>query len=181
MAEADRRRLFFALWPSAEVAAALEDRQRSLDLRGRRMPRPRLHLTLLFLGDVPAAAVPDLLAGAGAIDDVPAFDLLLSRVGYFRGPGAAWLGPANPPAELLNLAGRLADLADACGLDVAARSFRPHVTLARRVARAPRRRRIEEPLRWRVAQFSLTQSMTGSDGPEYRDLGRWPLVGASME
>ena len=56
-------RLFFALWPSAELRRRLH----ALALRyqrlhgGRAMRAETLHLTLLFLGEVPRAQIASLL------------------------------------------------------------------------------------------------------------------------
>ena len=94
----------------------------------------RLHLTLKFLGEQPAEAVPALttaLQRAAAPHSPIALDL--GGLGAFptqRRPRVIWLGVApDPKLELLHH-----DVEEACaalGYEVEGRAFRPHLTLGR--------------------------------------------------
>src|SRR5277367_2271198 len=60
------RRLFFGLWPPADVLASLSGWVIAIPA-AHRSPADQLHLTVLFLGAVPAAAMPQLLAAAAQV------------------------------------------------------------------------------------------------------------------
>lgn len=160
-------RLFFALWPDAATATDIDARAASLAIRGRRIARRRLHMTLAYHGPSDAAQARALVRRAEAIR-VPAFDLMLDRCGGFERAGVAWLGPASPPSALHELASLLAPE----GLDSAA--FVPHVTIARR-AEPPSRTSIA-PLPWAVTGFHLVESAAGARSGAYRSRGYWPLT-----
>ncbi|MES1943368.1 2'-5' RNA ligase [Salinisphaera sp. PC39] len=175
----ESRRLFFALWPPRDVADEIAVRARDSGVRGRLVPPEKLHLTLAFLGDVPAERIDALLAAGDGIRAVD-FDLCLSRLGYFRGPRAAWVGPKTTPAPLAALAAGVREAAAAAGIGRETRGFRAHVTVARR-AEPPRRVRLPEPVAWRPDAFELTESARVAGKAVYRPLRRWPLAPASVE
>jgi len=174
---ADARRLFFALWPTPEIQERMAEAARSHSIRGRLMRTERLHMTLLFLGDVDAGGQRAVTARIDGIE-IPAFHLRLARLGHFRGPGVAWMAPVDEPAALLDLVGVLRDAAESAGLERETRRFKPHVTLARR-AQPPRRQRLDEVIEWPVRAFSLTESTHEAGRAIYRDIARWPLRSAS--
>ena len=167
-------RMFFALWPDAGTRDRLArvGRRAGID-EDRLVPHRNLHITLAFLGNVGATAQEALQEGAG---DVSAgrFTLDITRSGWWRRSGPAWVGPARVPRELKRLHSELSSLAYACGLAVDSRPYRPHVTLARKLKAMPR---VEfEPIRWEVREFCLVESRTLPEGPEYRIIRRWPLT-----
>src|SRR5690606_30001615 len=125
------------------------------------------------LGNVPGERLEALLDAAAAIDEA-AFDLCLDAGGWWRRPGIWRLTPSTVPAPLPALAGALAEAAGRVGLPVRRQDFQPHVTLMRKVNTAlpvP----VFTPLHWHARDFLLLQSITRQEGPEYRELGRWPL------
>lgn len=159
-------RLFVALWPGPRVRQAL-----AACRDGVRWPRgaaptatDKLHLTLHFIGNVPAARVAEVAAALQA--PAPAFELHLDTAECWQG-GLAVLRPRTVPARLQQLHADLAAALRRLALPVEARAFRPHVTLARRAAPplAP-----AEPLRWRIGGYVLVQSTP--DG-RYRLLKRY--------
>jgi 2'-5' RNA ligase len=123
---------------------------------------PRLHLTLKFLGEQPADAVPGL---AAAMDGVgPRFAAIETSLGEFgafpnfRRPQVVWIGmDADPRLELLHHDVEVA--CDALGYPVEGRAFRPHVTLARvrhRPARETLRGLAREARRAGRRRFAVT-------------------------
>lgn len=173
------RRLFFALWPDQPVrdaidGAAVEAMERGAlaGIGGRRVPRHNLHLTLVFLGDVPKDGVSTLSAGADEVR-ATAFDLRLDRFGTFPRARVAWLGAA-PVGAGEALVAALQEMAAAAGLSVDRRPWRPHVTLKRRIdgrakaALAPG----PDPIDWPVRDFALIESIPGRP---YQVLRTWPL------
>jgi 2'-5' RNA ligase len=68
----------------------------------------------------------------------------------------------------------------AAGFALDARPHVPHVTLARnaRCDGLPERiSGLATPIRWRVDEFTLVESVLPAAGARYRVLARWPLRG----
>ena len=168
------RRLFFALWPDERTRAAIVERARALDdLGGRPVPVHNLHLTLLFLGDVPGDRFDGLAAGASGIR-TGAFDLRLDRFGSFRAARVAWIGGDPAPAGAV-LVDRLGAVAESAGLTVDDRPWRPHVTLRRRIeggGRALSLKAPPAPVDWPIRAFSLIESVPARP---YQVLRTWPV------
>jgi RNA 2',3'-cyclic 3'-phosphodiesterase len=162
------RRLFFALWPDADVRAGIVARRERLGRISRRqVPVHNLHLTLLFLGDQPAGRI-DAIEGAAGRIKADACTLTLDRFGWFPRAGVTWLG-GEAPAELDALAVALKTAMEPLGLTFDARPFCPHVTLFRQVRRRPDFPEIE-PLEWPMSEFALVESIPGQP---YQVLRKW--------
>ena len=167
-------RLFYALWPDDRTRARLAAVADALPQRpGRRETTANLHITLLFLGSIAAAERDRLVTGTAAIVGTP-FSLELDHCGWWRTARVAWLAPTRIPAPLLQLASDLRQLAHAAGIRTDERPYRPHMTLARKVNRAPGHVEFP-PVRWDIDGFSLLESSPGGAGSRYRQLARWPL------
>jgi len=128
-------RLFIATRPHgaekalAETIALLRD-----SVRGRFVAPDSLHVTLAFLGDVPAARADDAAeALADACACVPGpFDVQLDGLGSFGKPSRAtlWQG-LRDDGELAALAKAVRSELDVRGLPYDAKKFRAHITLMR--------------------------------------------------
>src|SRR3569623_1490776 len=157
MTEVERQRLFFALWPTPEQRAALVNVASMLpDDLGRRVTPANLHLTLAFLGA-----------------------LTLDAFGYWRRPQVGWAGSGVMPPHLLTLVKRLQQGAASCGLRVDTRPYAVHLTLYRKVRRAPRQWPAFPRLPWSVTQFALVESLPDADGVRYEPRRSWPLAATS--
>jgi 2'-5' RNA ligase len=164
-----------------------------------RLPRAAgLHVTLLFLGDVPRAALAGLGERLGEeLGGRPAPRLVLDRAGAFPRRGAErvlWLGIAEEPGSegrLADLHGRALRAARRAGLGLAPdaqRPFQPHVTVAR-----PRRVRgraegrapaaffaLAPELAFAPAEVALFESTPAPDGPPlYARLAAVPLAASA--
>lgn len=125
------QRLFLALWPTDEV------RERLLQWRASAqwvpgaavVPAERLHLTLHFIGTVPAEQVPAVQAALQA--PAASCELRFEAPQLWPG-GIAVLPLASVPPDLATLHGALAHALRAQGLPPEQRTWRPHVTLARK-------------------------------------------------
>jgi RNA 2',3'-cyclic 3'-phosphodiesterase len=173
------RRLFLALWPDdatrARIDAATAAHLRSAG--GKPMGSGRLHVTVAFLGSVAEGRIAGLAAAlAPAAASVPAFDVTLRRVDWWRRQRLLVLEPDETPRALLDLVdAALTVLAD-CGFARETRPFRTHLTLARE-ARAPLGVvRDIEPVEWRVRALTLVESVTLPSGACYEPLQSWPLA-----
>ncbi len=169
-------RLFFALWPDATLRRVLARSTRAWvrAAGGRPVPLDNLHLTLAFLGAVPAGQL-DAVRSAGRGVASPSFELVLDRMGFFARARTLWLGPSAVSGELGMLEQTLWQGLTAAGWRRQERVFTPHLTLARK-AHAVRDAKPVKPVVWPVTSFSLIESVTGKRGAVYRELARWPLA-----
>jgi 2'-5' RNA ligase len=130
--------------------------------QARRTAREKMHLTLHFLGNVPAARLPDLRGGLQA--EWSGCELALDSGTVWPG-GIAVMEALHVPAPLARLHGELAGELLELGLPLDTRPYRPHVTLARKAAGA--RPPAFEPLRWRAGPgYALVRSVGGGRGYE---------------
>ena len=172
----DSRRLFFALWPDARLRDQLVERVRPIlaAVDGRPQRADQWHVTLEFLGSVPAARVAAVLEAASAVR-TPPFELVLDAVDYWRRPAVLSLTPRACPAELVALVAALRLALEARGFEPERRPYRPHLTLARHVA-APPVVPTPDPLPWPATEFMLVESRSSAQGSIYTVLADWQLL-----
>ncbi len=174
-------RLFFALWPDATVRGGLYRIAQSAhqDCGGRIVHRDNLHLTLVFLGDVARAKIPQLEAMAGQLHGA-GFGLEFGATGYWRRNRIVWAAPLATPGPLRGLVAALEQALQQAGFAFDRHGHKneyvPHLTLIRD-ARAPA---ALPPLAfdWPVDDFALVESARGA---EYRVLARWPLHRSAVD
>lgn len=166
-------RLFVALWPGPAVRDALRAARDAWRWPPRAAPvaADKLHLTLHFIGSVPAGRVADIAAALRGVPVAP-FELRLSQPALWP-HGIAVLEMADGaavPARLAALHAALGDALRALALPVETRRLRPHVTLARHAQGAtPPAAPPALSLRWPVRGCALVESRGGA----YRVLERW--------
>ena len=159
-------RLFLALWPDAPTRAALARCRDAWvwDAGARPEPDERLHLTLHFLGAVPQQRLPELVEGLDVA--APRFVLTLGRLVRWTNAVAVLepfdAAPALP--HLLHWHAALRERLESLALPVDRRSFRPHVTLARRVGPGAVPPSDPAPVRWPVRGHALVESLAGNRG-----------------
>ena len=173
----DSRRLFFALWPDARLREQVMRTARPIAaLAPGRLQQPQQwHVTLVFLGAVPATRVPDAHEAASAVRAEP-FELTLDTVEYWRRAGIVCLTARQTPPALERLVVALRDELDQRGFATEQRTYRPHLTLARRM-RPPPEFPALEPLIWPATEFVLVESTFGALGSIYTVLADWKLLG----
>lgn len=187
----DTLRAFVALGLPKAVAPLLGDLQEGLK-RHRfaiRWVRPGgIHLTLKFLGDIPAAGIPDIVAALGkAAAGMAPLTLGVKGVGVFPGikrPRVLWAGLCGETAGLMALQQAVeASLADA-GVARDKRPFKSHLTIGRVKGHVPPTR-LAEALQafsiFRSDDFSadavtLFKSDLQPGGAVYTCLKRIPLM-----
>jgi RNA 2',3'-cyclic 3'-phosphodiesterase len=150
-------RLFLALWPDEAVRAALRARRDAIAWPAGARPTAteRLHLTLHFLGNVPAARRPAMEAALAM--PCTGFVLRLTQQRAWPG-GLVVLQASDPmPPPLVTLHGSLGAALRDQAWPVETRAFRPHVTLARHCHPSPPLADVE-PLPWSVEGYALVQS-----------------------
>ena len=146
----------------------------------------RMHLTLVFLGEVADARVPAIVESLSPPIDVPRFAIAFQGLGVFppRGaPRVLWLGVAQGAAALAAVQGHVVKRLESLGVALEDRPFHPHLTLARwRDSRPSDRTRalaagINEPIApLGVDSIALYQSRLSSAGSTYTVLARATLT-----
>lgn len=190
----DVLRLFVALELPEEWTQALARMQADLRARGLarlRWVRPEgIHLTLKFLGEVPAPRLAGIDAALrGAVARAPDFALRLGAPGTFgRGsPRVLWVGIEGDLDRLAALQRRVEAVLAPLGFPPEGRPFAPHLTLARVPEAAPPdlRRAVAPAVEWlrvppapdfRVSRVSLMESRLGPGGAVYICRGGYPAT-----
>ena len=172
------RRLFFALWPSDPVRAQLAAVAQAHASLGRAIAARNLHVTVAFLGAVPAERVERVLDAAKSVQKLTfdgMFMLHLDQVEFWRRSSLVCLTAQRAPPELLAIVERLHAGLRERGFELREHeTFRPHVTLVRDVARGPAGAGVAA-VQWPVDSFALVESKVGHHGSEYAVLEAWRL------
>lgn len=168
-------RLFFALWPEGHTRGALAQAADKLHRRcGGKVTRAQtIHLTLVFLGNVPVARIGELVSAMEGLS-VPAFALEMNRLGWWTHNRIAWAGPTEQPDELGVLVGQLRDRLAAGEFAFDTKKFVPHVTLLRK-ANCAEEAFFPLDIQWRAKEFVLVRSAMSAAGAAYETIGRWKL------
>lgn len=181
-------RLFFALELPEDVRAELGRLRPAAGApaaRAYRWVEPALlHLTLVFLGEQPSEALPDLRRAASEVaSGSQPGRLWLGHPGSFgppRAPRVLWVGLRGDLAPLRHLQEELVRGLHAAGFARDERPFAPHVTLARRRPAAPPEvaptwppARPIPPLPIPLQELTLVLSEPGRAGPRYTPLARF--------
>jgi 2'-5' RNA ligase len=168
-------RLFFALWPPREAAAALHAwaREVARGAGGRATPVEKIHLTLAFLGEVAADEGRKAVVAAGGVR-APAHALAVETAQYRARHRIVWAGPEEMPQALSSLAADLGKRLLEAGFRLEERPFRAHVTLVRGAA-APRELSPLPVIGWPVTEFTLVRSTLDAKGSRYETVARFTL------
>ena len=157
-------------------------RRALVDLQGRFPPRigravdaGNLHITLVYLGSTPAERQSCIEEGLTGLA-IPEFTLQLDQLGYWRKPQVLWAGSDGVPAALMTLVDSMSKAAALCGCQLDTRSFRPHLTLFRKVRKLPRDLPVMAPILWQAGDFVLVESVTAASGVCYKVLKTWALT-----
>ncbi|MGF6273691.1 2'-5' RNA ligase [Massilia sp. UYP11] len=159
MGQQTTSRLFLALLPPDALRAQLRARRDAWQWpRGATpVPADKLHLTLHFLGGVASERVPELLDGLAVPFDPFRIDLGTPALWPH---GIAVLEPLAVPPALPALHARLADALVGLGLQPETRSYRPHVTMARRAGGVAMPGQ-GPPIAWQADRYALVESQGG--------------------
>jgi RNA 2',3'-cyclic 3'-phosphodiesterase len=180
MADDMHQRLFFALWPSMELRAALASLRDELTVGHgsiKPVPTANLHLTLVFLGATDAATRVCYEQAVDRVTGVTSFSIQLDTVGHWQRGGIFWIGSRVVPPALSLLYDKLVSALGPCGFRPEARPLSAHVTLARNMRPPPLQ--CKAPLLvWRADEFCLVKSVTYPEGARYEILRCWRLPAA---
>jgi len=171
----ETRRLFFALWPSDETRQNIVETFTRLShpTKGRVTRSANLHLTLHFVGQV-TEEVKDCMHAAAQTIHAPGFEFKLDRLGYFPRSNILWMGSQETSAELSELHKSLGMAIAACGYQLEARAYAPHLTLMRKCSR-PSFNAVSFSIAWQVNDFVLAESTTTESGVHYQVIEKYAL------
>jgi RNA 2',3'-cyclic 3'-phosphodiesterase len=171
-------RLFFAVWPEANVVRQFAHAASQLPLTspGRLVNPGNYHLTLAFIGEVDASTL-FVLRQIGAAQYASCCNIVFDGVEYWPKPGVIVSTAREIPNALEELSARLHEalLQQHLMIRSPARPLRAHVTLARKVLQAPELPMMPS-LAWPVKSFSLVSSDTSGFESIYTVLDTWPLL-----
>jgi RNA 2',3'-cyclic 3'-phosphodiesterase len=147
-----------------------------------------VHLTLKFIGEIGQNRVADLSqAAAAAVAGFSPFEILIKNTGSFPKQGTPrvfWIGVDDYSEKLKQLQGKLEDECVQLGFAKEARTFNPHLTIAR--GRKPRGARALAaahkemgfaPTEVSVRELTVIRSELSSAGSNYTVISRHALAG----
>lgn len=190
-------RSFVAIELEDELGTQLKRIQKSLKDKGIvdhvRWVRPEgMHLTLKFLGDVPANRIQEIVpAMANSIEGVKPFSINLSGLGCFPSiarPNVIWVGVGGETGTLARLQADIEANLAVLGYPPEKREYKPHLTLGRvdrRTGAADRRRlgmliqteTVGSHSEMLVREICLMKSELSPAGARYTRLGAVQLEG----
>lgn len=192
----EKLRLFVAIpMPETvrkEIIRTRQELQRLVSPTAVRWTRPeQFHLTLRFLGDVPAERVAALQEAVNAAcAGVPALRLRAQGIGFFPNAGpprVIWAGVNDGEARLADLQRRIESAVREFAEEPGREKFASHVTLGR--CKDLARQEVEKlitcapgvksrPLgEWTALEIELIRSELSSAGPRYTTLAAFRLRG----
>lgn len=169
-------RVFFAIKPDAAALQQLFHLTNQLKstCNGKYIKTENIHLTLVFLGEV---AIDQLDSIRSAMNSITAqsFNFSIDKIGYWKQNKIIVAKPSKCMPELLALVNNIQRTLSAIGLVFDSRTYKPHITLARRVKPIQVIPALAAPISWRVTEWFLLQSKQTDLGMNYIPLDRWPL------
>lgn len=167
-------RLFIAAELPENLLDALAETSARLRgaVKGRYVAPDSFHVTLAFLGEVPASRVDD---AAGALDagcrGFEAFEVALGELGSFgkKSTATLWQGFAEP-GELRALANSVRNELRSAGFDFDEKSFKAHITLMRKADLTSGELPMPATARGTVERVTLFRSDLSGTRPVYEPL-----------
>ena len=149
-----------------------------------------IHLTVIFLGNIPEDAVPDMKQRIqDDCREFGSFQISVNGMGCFpnrRNPRVLWLGLEGDIARMGELRDSLQSSLAPFGIKMEKRRFRPHLTLGR--FKKPDKvggslenilykyENLTSPV-CQLQELVLFKSVLKPSGAEYTKLGTWPFSG----
>ena len=170
-------RLFFALWPDDEVRSKIAENLSRVNFdhnKSRLVTNSNLHITLHYIGNTSIDQMNCLNRQARQYNGEP-FDLTLDCAGHFQKPKVFWFGCKRVPRSMYQLHQNLGRKIGKCEYTPETRVFSPHVTVVRKIYRAPESLPIE-PVHWCVDRFVMVESVSVCGGVKYEVVESYPLL-----
>ena len=162
------RRLFFALWPDDKIRSNIRKHLKYVVQHndGKGVPDHNLHITLSFLGSLDESQQRCAEQIAHTLPFNPC-ELTIDKVDYWSKPKVLWAGCNQIPEQLTFFVTELNNGLRRCGIEVEHRSFVPHITLMRKVNKAPQELEFTA-FQWKASHFVLVESISRPEGVFYQ-------------
>ena len=169
-------RLFFALWPQEPVRSSLAAAAVAVPLAtgARGVPRENYHLTVAFVGEVPADSL-ERVRLIGRASRASVFAITFDAYEYWPKPEVLVAVARSIAPALQALWAELHQALADDGIELRVKKLRPHVTLAHRVAEAPQLPPLR-PFTWPARELCLLRSDSGATRPVYTVVDTWSLL-----
>lgn len=166
----NKKRLFFALWPSHEQRQEIDDATSSFrsKLAGTWTEPGNWHVTLFYIGAFPEDEIAYLMTAAHKVD-CPSLKLKFESMRFWKRPKIICLFASQIPRELLTLVRSVESTAQTFGVEPENRPYRAHMTVARR-AKPFEPITLAQPLELHWSRFHLIESVSTPSGVKYRPL-----------
>ncbi|HUO33610.1 MAG TPA: RNA 2',3'-cyclic phosphodiesterase [Candidatus Acidoferrum sp.] len=176
-------RLFVAVDIAPSVRAeltALINRWKVAEPHARWLRAEGIHVTIKFLGETREELIPEIVRALEVVRSPSPVGIRVRGVGFFpnaRRPRVLWAGVEGSP-NLAELAQAVESAVEPSGFPCEARTFQPHLTLARlpegrkwdALVRAGAELAAREFGSYRESEFHLLQSFLKPTGAEYKKL-----------
>ena len=170
------KRLFFSLIPEQGVRNQLTEVIRSFPIAKGAQPisSDRLHVTLLFLGNVDRNTFKWLEKKVVQIP-IQSFTMQLDLYGYFKRSKVIWIGCSSCPSELNRLVNYLKSIVVQSEINFNHSFYEPHATLFKKVMLA------DFPsapvlISWKVDTFYLVESVPHENTTRYNKVASYRLM-----
>ncbi len=170
-------RVFFALWPDADIQQALFALAKQQPTgKARLMRRETLHMTLQFIGEIERSRLPELMKAASKVKaPIAPFTMTLNQLLFWKHNKIAYAAPSADVPELTLLVKTLKRELAAEKVLSTHDKFSAHITLMRNVEHMTEAR-IITPVIWSVNKFVLVESISDKQASRYQILKEWPLA-----
>jgi 2'-5' RNA ligase len=171
-------RMFFGLWPDAATRATFAGEDRTLfgANGGKLVPPDELHVTLRYLGEVPAPLVPALEAlGAQAAGTAASTMIEFDSVEWWKEAKVLVRVAKVLPPPLSALDQALQTGLRSLGVGFDPKPLKLHLTLIRNIPPHPHGIGAAPPLAWDAESLALIEGSSDPTGPRYRVRKEWRL------
>jgi len=164
------KKLFFALWPSDRQRELLRDtiNPTMSTVEGSTVDRRNWHITLVYIGDFPEERIPAIRSAVQLIEP-GTIRLRFDRLSCWARPKVAVLQTMTVSPELERLVMSLQQALLPFGIESQERTYRPHITVSRKVRAFPEIR-LARPVELQWAEFDLVESVSVRGEIHYRPL-----------
>jgi len=138
------------------------------------MQSDTLHNTLVFIGNIAQSRLEPLQLAAQEVSG-KGFELCFEVARYWGHNHIVYAAPEHLPPALTQLVLALEQSLASHGFKFDIREYRPHVTLIRNARWTDAPLPAMQPVRWKITDFTLMQSVSHEGIAVYRVLARLPL------
>lgn len=175
-------RVFFAIKPDGAALKQLSHlaKQLASSCGGQNTRQANIHLTLVYLGEIAIDRLAALRAAAKFVT-ATTFNLSFDEIRHWKHNQIIYASTKKFTPELLTLVNNLQNTLSISGFTFDSRTYKPHITLARKVKPVQMLPDLATPISWRVAEWFLIQSKQTGHGIKYISLDCWALNQSSSK